>query len=78
CVNIESVRPFFSWVSGTVLFNPQVYFLRQLPAEMDFRETMSIVVMALTLSFIATLFPAWRAYRLNPVQALRYESGMPH
>ncbi|AUW41869.1 lipoprotein-releasing ABC transporter permease subunit [Rhizobium leguminosarum] len=73
CVNIESVRQFFSWVSGTVLFNPQVYFLSQLPAEMDLSETISIVVMALTLSFIATIFPAWRASRLDPVQALRYE-----
>ncbi|MFL5016472.1 MAG: FtsX-like permease family protein, partial [Rhizobium sp.] len=73
CVNIESVRQFFSWISGTVLFNPQVYFLSQLPAEMDLSETISIVVMALTLSFIATIFPAWRASRLDPVQALRYE-----
>ncbi|WP_327212245.1 lipoprotein-releasing ABC transporter permease subunit [Rhizobium beringeri] len=73
CVNIESIRQFFSWISGTVLFNPQVYFLSQLPAEMDLSETISIVVMALTLSFIATIFPAWRASRLDPVQALRYE-----
>ncbi|MBX4956420.1 lipoprotein-releasing ABC transporter permease subunit [Rhizobium lentis] len=73
CVNIESVRQFFSWISGTVLFNPQVYFLSQLPAEMDLSETISIVVMALTLSFIATIFPAWRASKLDPVQALRYE-----
>ena len=72
-VNIESVRQFFSWISGTVLFNPQVYFLSQLPAEMDLNETISIVAMALTLSFIATIFPAWRASRLDPVQALRYE-----
>lgn len=73
CVNIRSVRQFFSWISGTVLFNPQVYFLSQLPAEMDLSETISIVAMALTLSFIATIFPAWRASRLDPVQALRYE-----
>ncbi|NEJ70885.1 lipoprotein-releasing ABC transporter permease subunit [Rhizobium phaseoli] len=73
CVNIESIRQFFSWVSGTVIFNPQVYFLSQLPAEMQLSETISIVVMALTLSFIATIFPAWRASRLDPVQALRYE-----
>ncbi|MBX5163268.1 MULTISPECIES: lipoprotein-releasing ABC transporter permease subunit [unclassified Rhizobium] len=73
CVNIESIRQFFSWISGTVIFNPQVYFLSQLPAEMDLSETISIVVMALTLSFIATIFPAWRASRLDPVQALRYE-----
>jgi lipoprotein-releasing system permease protein len=73
CVNIESIRQFFSWVSGTVLFDPQLYFLSQLPAEMDVSETVSVVIMALTLSFIATIFPAWRASRLDPVQALRYE-----
>ncbi|WP_416065990.1 lipoprotein-releasing ABC transporter permease subunit [Rhizobium sp. ZK1] len=73
CINIESIRQFFSWVSGTVLFDPQLYFLSQLPAEMDVSETISVVAMALTLSFIATIFPAWRASRLDPVQALRYE-----
>ncbi|TCL70431.1 lipoprotein-releasing ABC transporter permease subunit [Rhizobium sp. BK251] len=73
CVNIESIREFFSWVSGTVLFDPELYFLSQLPAEMNFGETLSVVVMALGLSFIATIIPAWRASRLDPVQALRYE-----
>ena len=73
CVNIEKIRGFFSWISGTVLFDPQLYFLSQLPAEMNLGETISVVIMALTLSFIATIFPAWRASRLDPVQALRYE-----
>ncbi|KRB53191.1 multidrug ABC transporter substrate-binding protein [Rhizobium sp. Root708] len=73
CINIEKIREFFSWVSGTVLFDPQLYFLSQLPAKMELGETISVVVMALTLSFIATIFPAWRASRLDPVQALRYE-----
>ncbi|CCM75231.1 lipoprotein-releasing ABC transporter permease subunit [Rhizobium mesoamericanum] len=73
CVNIEKIREFFSWVSGTVLFDPQLYFLSQLPAEMSLRETLSVVIMALTLSFLATIFPAWRASKLDPVQALRYE-----
>jgi lipoprotein-releasing system permease protein len=73
CINIESIRQFFSWVTGTVLFNPQLYFLSQLPAEMSLGETVSVVVMALALSFLATIFPAWRASRLDPVQALRYE-----
>ena len=73
CLNIESIRQFFSWLSGTVLFDPELYFLSQLPAEMSFSETFSVVLMALTLSFIATIFPAWRASRLDPVQALRYE-----
>ncbi|MBB6483443.1 lipoprotein-releasing ABC transporter permease subunit [Rhizobium lusitanum] len=73
CLNIESVRQFFSWISGTVIFNPEVYFLSKLPADMNMSETISVVVMALTLSFLATIFPAWRASRLDPVQALRYE-----
>ncbi|MDI7864374.1 lipoprotein-releasing ABC transporter permease subunit [Rhizobiaceae bacterium n13] len=73
CLNIESIRQFFSWVSGTVLFDPELYFLSQLPADMNVGETVTVVVMALTLSFLATIFPAWRASRLDPVQALRYE-----
>ncbi len=73
CLNIESIRQFFSWLSGTVLFNPELYFLSELPAEMSVSETISVVTMALVLSFIATIFPAWRASRLDPVQALRYE-----
>jgi len=73
CLNVERIRQFFSWLSGTTLFNPELYFLSQLPAKMDAGETVSVVLMALTLSFIATLFPAWRAAKLDPVEALRYE-----
>ncbi len=73
CLNVESIRQFFSWISGTTIFNPELYFLSQLPAKMDFSETVSVILMALALSFIATLFPAWRAAKLDPVEALRYE-----
>ncbi|KXF77648.1 multidrug ABC transporter substrate-binding protein [Paramesorhizobium deserti] len=73
CLNVERIREFFSWLSGTTLFNPELYFLSQLPAKMDPGETISVVVMALALSFLATLFPAWRAAALDPVEALRYE-----
>ncbi|EEY04410.1 lipoprotein-releasing ABC transporter permease subunit [Brucella neotomae] len=73
CLNVERLREFFSWLSGTTLFNPELYFLSQLPAKMDPGETLSVIVMALVLSFIATIFPAWRAAKLDPVEALRYE-----
>ena len=73
CLNVESIRQFFSWLSGAVLFNPELYFLSQLPARMDLSETLTVVGMALVLSFIATIFPAWRAAKLDPVEALRYE-----
>jgi lipoprotein-releasing system permease protein len=73
CLNVESIRQLFSWMSGTVLFNPELYFLSKLPAKMDPGETFSVILMALVLSFLATLFPAWRAAKLDPVEALRYE-----
>jgi lipoprotein-releasing system permease protein len=73
CLNIESIRQFISWMSGTDVFNPELYFLSKLPAELDVGETTAVVIMALTLSFLATIYPSWRAARLDPVDALRYE-----
>jgi lipoprotein-releasing system permease protein len=73
CANIESLRQFVSWATRTEVFSPELYFLSRLPAEMDTTETVAIVAMALGLSFLATLYPAWRAARLDPVEALRYE-----
>jgi lipoprotein-releasing system permease protein len=72
-LNIESLRQFMSWLTSTDLFSPELYFLSHLPADMDTSETFAVVVMALTLSLIATLYPSWRAARLDPVEALRYE-----
>jgi lipoprotein-releasing system permease protein len=73
CLNIESIRQFLSWLTNTELFSPELYFLSRLPADMDTGETSAVVVMALVLSFLATLYPSWRAARLDPVEALRYE-----
>jgi lipoprotein-releasing system permease protein len=73
CLNIESIRQFVSWLTSTELFSPELYFLSRLPADMDMGETTAVVVMALTLSLLATLYPSWRAARLDPVDALRYE-----
>jgi lipoprotein-releasing system permease protein len=73
CWNIEEIRQFVSWLLGTRLFDPNIYFLTRLPAEINAFDTGSIVVMALVLSVLATLYPSWRASRLDPVDALRYE-----
>jgi lipoprotein-releasing system permease protein len=73
CLNIESIRQALSALTGTQLFNPEIYFLSRMPAEMVPGEVISVVMMALALSFLATLYPSWRAARLDPVEALRYE-----
>ncbi len=73
CHYIEQIRQFISWMTATELFSPELYFLSKLPADVDVGETISVVLMALALSLIATLYPAWRASRLDPVEALRYE-----
>jgi lipoprotein-releasing system permease protein len=73
CSYIEDIRRFLSWLTNTELFSPELYFLSQLPADMNAKETSAVVVMALGLSLLATLYPSWRAARLDPVEALRYE-----
>ncbi|AXK80142.1 lipoprotein-releasing ABC transporter permease subunit [Pseudolabrys taiwanensis] len=73
CANVESIRQFLSWLTSTEIFDPTIYFLSKLPADVDVGETSAVVVMALVLSFLATLYPSWRAARLDPVEAMRYE-----
>ena len=73
CLNIERIRELVSWMTSTTLFDPNVYYLTRLPADMEPRETATIVLMALAVSVLATLYPSWRASTLDPVEALRYE-----
>ena len=68
-MNVESIRQFLSWLTSTELFPPELYFLSRLPADMDVKETTAVVVMALSLSLLATLYPSWRAARRDPAGA---------
>lgn len=69
--NIKSIMAAINWLTGANLWDPTVRFLSDIPSVIDWREVMSVVLMALMLSLIATLYPAWKAARLDPVQALR-------
>ena len=71
--NIEVIRRWLESLTGTDLFAAEIYFLSQLPAEVDLGEVVMVVCMALGLSVLATLYPSWRASRLDPVEALRNE-----
>ncbi|MBR4126719.1 MAG: lipoprotein-releasing ABC transporter permease subunit [Alphaproteobacteria bacterium] len=73
CDNIENIRRFLESLTGTDLFSAEIYFLSRLPAEVNPVEVVAVVIMALFLSFAATIYPSWRAARLDPVEALRYE-----
>lgn len=73
CWNIESIKNAVAWITGATIFDPSIYYLTKLPAEIDVKETTGIVLMALALSVLATLYPSWRASKLDPVEALRYE-----
>ncbi len=71
--NIEVIRQWIQGLTGTELFAAEIYFLSQLPAVVDPAEVVAVVLMGLGLSFLATLYPSWRAARLDPAEALRYE-----
>ena len=73
CANIDSIRGWLEGLTGTELWSPEIRFLSRIPAEVNNAEVVSVVLMALALSFLATLYPAWRATRIDPVEALRYE-----
>jgi lipoprotein-releasing system permease protein len=71
--HIEEIRQVVQRIIGTDVFSAEIYFLTQIPARIEPREVASVLAMAFGLSFLATLYPSWRAARLDPVEALRYE-----
>jgi len=72
-LNIESIRRLLEAVSGAQFFQAEIYFLSRLPAKVDSFEVGMVVAMALGLSFLASIYPAWRASKAEPASALRYE-----
>lgn len=73
CANANNIRNAIQWFSGVDPFNAELYYLAQLPAKVSYSQTFWIVVMALIISYLATLYPSWKAAKLDPVEALRYE-----
>ncbi len=73
CHNIEAIRQGLQTLMGRDLFSAEIYFLSKLPAKVDNLEVLTVVVIYLLLSFLATLYPAYRAAKIDPVEALRYE-----
>ena len=73
CLNIEHIRQGLQSITGTKLFDPEVYYLEHLPAKLEWPTVLQVMLMALVLSLLATLYPSWRAARTDPVEALRNE-----
>ena len=73
CLNIERIRQGLQTVTGVKLFDETFYFLQRMPADLDAGQVSFVVALALIFSFLATIYPSWRAARLDPVEALRYE-----
>ena len=72
-INIETIRNFISTLFGEELFSPQIYFLSTLPSNINFNEVLIVIGLSISLTLIASIFPAWKASKISPAEVLRYE-----
>ena len=72
-IYIEPIRQFFQWATGRDLFPAELYYLSELPSKLVFGDVVGIALIAVLLSFLATLYPAWKAASTDPVEVLRNE-----
>jgi lipoprotein-releasing system permease protein len=73
CLNIGAIQHFLEWVLGVQLFNADVYMLDAIPAEVDAMDVVWVTLWSVFMSCVASLLPSWRAAKMDPVEALRYE-----
>ena len=71
--NIQEIRVFITNLIGEELFSPEIYFLSKLPSKINFDEVLSVIIISIILTLLASLFPAWKASKISPAEALRYE-----
>ena len=72
-INIETIRNFISTFFEKELFSPQIYFLSTLPSNINFNEVFVVMGLSVSLTLLASMFPAWKASKISPAEALRYE-----
>jgi lipoprotein-releasing system permease protein len=72
-LNVETVVPFIEHAFGIQFLAKDVYYISDLPSDLQWRDVLVITVVSFLLTLLATLYPSWRASRVNPAEALRYE-----
>ena len=73
CLNIDTIKGWIERLANVELFSPEIYYLAKLPAQINPAEVFSVILMALVLSFLASLYPALKASSVAPAEVLRYE-----
>ena len=72
-LNIDTVVPFVERSFGFQILSREVYYISELPSDLHWRDVWTVALVSLLLAFVATIYPSWRASRVNPAEALRYE-----